>query len=58
MEVAAENFFLKFEKVAEMKIWRKNDWAFLVQDKFSGKNSEPFNTLTIEEAKCYSRVKV
>ena len=28
-ESGAENLFMQFEKIATMKMWRKDDWAFL-----------------------------
>ena len=56
-ESGAENFFMQFEKIAEMKKWKKEDWAFLVQAKFKDKACDTFNCLTLDESRCYETVK-
>jgi len=46
LQSGAENIFTQFEKTAEMKKWKKEDWAFLVQVKLRDKVCETFNCLT------------
>ena len=53
----AEDFFLQFEKVAELKGWPEEEWALLVQIKLKGRARESHNGLTVEECRDYALVK-
>ena len=57
VENEAENFFLQFEKVAELKGWPEEEWALLVQIKLKGRARESYNGLTVKECRDYALVK-
>lgn len=56
IEEEAEDFFIQFEKIANIKGWNENDWAILVQSKFKGKAREAYACLSMEECTDYKAV--
>ena len=57
VEGEEENFFLQFEKTAKLRNWDEEDWALLVQSKFTGKAREAYVSLGDEEVGDYESVK-
>ena len=53
----AENLFIQLEKMAAIREWKKDDCAWLVQTKLTGKAREVYACLTLEESTDNEEVK-
>ncbi|CAI9731145.1 Hypothetical predicted protein [Octopus vulgaris] len=52
-----DNYFLAFEKTAELMKWPKTKWSILLQTQLTGKSLEVYSAMSIADCKDYDLVK-
>ena len=57
VEGEEEDFFIQFQEVAQLRKWKKAEWALLVQIKLRGKTKEAYACLDVGESGDYDVVK-
>lgn len=57
LESNVEDFFLAFERLAQVQNWDKNQWVPIIQTQFSGKTLKVFNEIPLVDAIKYDIVK-
>ena len=53
-----DEFFIKFEHIANLHEWNRSDWAMLIQSKLRGKAAHITSTMNITDSKDYDIVKL